>query len=126
MARRNRVFDDDVMTEKRFIRNIVGQIYDAKNDKFLDEDYAGKPIGYEDEVVRCLNYLHEENLQLRWSIHVRNELMLKEVQINENYLDRIKHFEDTVKEAIKHEKTEMGQSVLKNLAANLGIDYDKL
>lgn len=126
MARRNRVFDDDVMTEKRFIRNIVGQIYDVENDKFLDEDYAGKPIGYEDEVVERLNYFHEENLQLRWSIQVRNELMLKEVQINENYLDRIKHFEDTVKEAIKHEKTEMGQSVLKNLAANLGIDYDKL
>ncbi|WP_295588779.1 hypothetical protein [uncultured Methanobrevibacter sp.] len=126
MARRNRVFDDDVMTEKRFIRNIVGQIYDVENDKFLDEDYAGKPIGYEDEVVERLNYFHEENLQLRWSIQVRNELILKEVQINETYLDRIKHFEDTVKEAIKHEKTEMGQSVLKNLAANLGIDYDKL
>ena len=53
------------MTEKRFIRNIVGQVYDTENDKFLDEDYVGKSIGYEDGVVDCLNNLHEENKQLR-------------------------------------------------------------
>ena len=53
------------MTEKRFIRNIVGQVYDIKNDKFFQEDYNGKPIGYEDDLVECLNALHEENEQLR-------------------------------------------------------------
>ena len=47
------------MTEKRFIRNIVGQIYDTENEKFYDEDYVGKPIGYEDDVVALLNELSE-------------------------------------------------------------------
>ena len=48
------------MTEKRFIRNIIGQVYDSENDKFFEEDYVGKPIGYEDDLVVCLNVLHEE------------------------------------------------------------------
>ena len=48
------------MTAKRFIRNIVGQVYDIKNDKFFQEDYNGKPIGYEDDLVECLNALHED------------------------------------------------------------------
>ena len=43
------------MTEKRYIRNIVGQIYDIEKDKFYDEDYTSKPIDYEDDVVKLLN-----------------------------------------------------------------------
>ena len=43
------------MTEPRYIRNIVGQVYDVENDKFYHEDFEGKPLEYEDEVVKLLN-----------------------------------------------------------------------
>ena len=51
--------------KKRFIRNICGQIYDTEEDKFYHEDYRGKPLEYEDEVIRLLNKLSEENEQLK-------------------------------------------------------------
>ncbi len=35
------------MTEKRYIRNIAGQVYDVENDKFYHEDFEGKPLEYE-------------------------------------------------------------------------------
>ena len=40
---------------KRYIRNIAGDIYDYERDKFYHEDYEGKPLGYEDDVVKQLN-----------------------------------------------------------------------
>ena len=43
------------MTEPRYIRNIAGQVYDVENDKFYHEDYEGKPLEYEDEVIKLLN-----------------------------------------------------------------------
>ena len=62
------------MTEKRFIRNIVGQIYDNENEKFYDEDYVGKPIEYEDDVVVLLNELDEDNKQYKILIEsLKNE-----------------------------------------------------
>lgn len=52
------------MTEKQFVRTIAGQIYDIKNDKFFEEDYVDKPIGYEDDLVTFLNELSEKNENL--------------------------------------------------------------
>ena len=43
------------MTEKRYIRNIGGQVYDVENDKFYHEDFEGKPLEYEDDVIKLLN-----------------------------------------------------------------------
>ena len=49
-------------------------------------------------------------------------LNLTEIEDTMNSLhEENQRFEDTVREAIKNERTELGQSVLKNLAANLGI-----
>lgn len=56
--------------KKRFIRNIGGQIYDTEEDKFYHEDYRGKPLEYEDEGIRLLNKLSEENEQLKNKIDV--------------------------------------------------------
>ena len=53
------------MTKQRFIRNITGQIYDTEDDKFYKEDYEGKPIDYEDDVVRLLNKQNKEIKDLR-------------------------------------------------------------
>jgi len=43
------------MSEKRFIRNIVGDIYDSKKDKWFEEDWKGKPLDYEDDLIVFLN-----------------------------------------------------------------------
>ena len=51
------------MNEKQFIRTVTGQIYDTENEKFYHEEYEGKPIEYEDEVVALLNELAEDNNQ---------------------------------------------------------------
>jgi len=43
------------MSEKRFIRNIVGDIYDSEKDKWFEEDWKGKPLDYEDDLIVFLN-----------------------------------------------------------------------
>lgn len=43
------------MSEKRFIRNIMGNIYDSKTDKWFEEDYKGKPLDYDDDLIVFLN-----------------------------------------------------------------------
>lgn len=48
------------MSEKRFIRNIMGDIYDSKIDKWFEEDYKGKPLDYDDDLIVFLNELSEE------------------------------------------------------------------
>ena len=63
------------MIEERFIRNITGQIYDIENDKFYHEDYHGKPIEYEDEVVKLLNELDEKNKELEQKKNDLKELL---------------------------------------------------
>lgn len=112
------------MTEKRFIRNIIGQVYDTKNDKFFQEDYNGKPIGYEDDLVECLNALHEENQALK---HQRQESINEIAVIALKYKalqDVNTHFKNLIQEAYVNERTEMGKSVLKQLADNLGVEIE--
>lgn len=43
------------MSEKRFIRNIVGNIYDSEKDKWFEEDWKGKPLDYDDDLIVFLN-----------------------------------------------------------------------
>ena len=59
------------MREKRFIRNIVGDIYDSEKGKWFEEDWEGKPLDYEDDLIVFLNEqqttlqsLKEENEKL--------------------------------------------------------------
>ena len=46
------------MSEKRFIRNIMGDIYDSKTDKWFEEDWKGKPLDYDDDLIVFLNEQH--------------------------------------------------------------------
>ena len=67
------------MTAKRFIRTIAGEIYDSENDSFIHQDYVGKPIEYEDECIKLLNELHEENKylkSLKWNQDCINEISI--------------------------------------------------
>ena len=48
------------MSEKRFIRNIMGDIYDSEKDKWFEEDYKGKPLDYDDDLIVFLNELSKE------------------------------------------------------------------
>lgn len=82
------------MNDKRFIRNIVGQIYDMENDKFYEEDYEGKPIDYEDDVIKLLN---EQDAT-------------------------IERYQFIIKDALSRERTQLGQSVLRQLAEALEIE----
>lgn len=58
------------MSEKRFIRNIEGNIYDIKNHKFIKEDWKGKHLDYEDDLVVLLNELAEENEKLKEKLYI--------------------------------------------------------
>lgn len=67
------------MTEKRFIRNIMGDIYDSKTDKWFEEDWKGKPLDYDDDLIVFLNEqqatisaLKEENEKLRFLIDINS------------------------------------------------------
>ena len=74
------------MTEKRFIRTIAGGIYDSENDSFIHQDYAGKPIEYEDECIKLLNELHEENRKLQRHLDVmRSGALTDDKRIKELY-----------------------------------------
>lgn len=44
-----------MMSEKRFIRNMVGDIYDSEKDKWFEEDWKGKSLGYDDDLIVFLN-----------------------------------------------------------------------
>ena len=53
------------MSEKRFIRNIMGDIYDSKNDKWFEEDWKGKPLDYDDDLIVFLNEQEDSMTELR-------------------------------------------------------------
>ena len=53
------------MNEKRFIRNIVGDIYDSEKDKWFEEDWKGKPLDYDDDLIVFLNELSKEVRRLK-------------------------------------------------------------
>ena len=59
------------MSEKRFIRDIQGNILDTKKDKWFEEDWKGKSLDYDDDLIVFLNEqectisaLREENEKL--------------------------------------------------------------
>ena len=117
------------MTEKRFtLRN--GFTFEMAN--FQDN---GKDLSFH-EVLSMLNALHEENTELKSRIRVLNgaNTILKELntqlkQDNKHFNDkitelhwenhqittRIETIKNTIEEAYQTERTELGQSVLKQL-----------
>ena len=57
------------MTEKRFMLDDAGEVIDLHTHQFIE---------YGEEIVECLNNLHEENMMLR-SKHTRLILLLKDI-----------------------------------------------
>lgn len=55
------------MSEKRFIRNIMGNIYDSKTDKWFEEDWKDKPLDYDDDLIVFLNEQQAEIEKLQRS-----------------------------------------------------------
>ena len=53
------------MSEKRFIRNIMGNIYDSETDKWFEEDWKGKPLDYDDDLIVFLNEQQAEIERLK-------------------------------------------------------------
>jgi len=74
------------MTEKRFIRNIMGNIYDSKNDKWFEEDWKGKPLDYDDDLIVFLNEQQAEIEQLKDDVYDELDKALKVLEeIYEDY-----------------------------------------
>ena len=63
------------MSEKRFIRNIMGNIYDSKTDKWFEEDWKGKPLDYDDDLIVFLNEQQEKITELERKIDRQESLI---------------------------------------------------
>ena len=64
------------MSEKRFIRNIMGNIYDSKTDKWFEEDWKGKPLDYDDDLIVFLNEQQAEIEQLKEKLELTENIKL--------------------------------------------------
>lgn len=65
---------------QRFIRNIMGNIYDMETDKWFEEDWKDKPLGYDDDLIVFLN---EQDKQIKELI----DLIIDKVQYHEDHLE---------------------------------------
>ena len=95
------------MTKKRYIRNIVGQVYDVENDKWYHEDFEGKPLEYEDEVIKLLNGQDEKIKDLE------QELFAEKVQRLD---ERLKEYGGPNDEKVWQEEFGMSQREAKKKA----------
>ena len=89
------------MTEKRYIRTIVGQIYDCKDDKWITEDWDRLTLEEDDEAVKLLNeqdetiselssqrdYLLNENRHMRELVNEK-ERLIKMLDNVANYMQK--------------------------------------
>ena len=74
------------MSKKRFIRNIVGNIYDSEKDKWFEEDWKGKPLDYDDDLIVFLNEQQAEIEQLKDDVYDELDKALKVLEeIYEDY-----------------------------------------
>ena len=64
------------MSEKRFIRNIMGNIYDFEEDKWFEEDWKGKPLDYDDDLIVFLNEQQAEIEQLKEKLELTENIKL--------------------------------------------------
>lgn len=98
------------MTEQRFIRNIMGNIYDTKNDKWFEEDWKGKPLDYDDDLIVMLNELNDKNEQLRVllkeaedeikTLKQNNKGLMESIVEKDEQINKFKKEVDEYKEAI--------------------------
>ena len=88
------------MTE-RFMLDDAGELIDLNNHKFID---------YGEECCNLLNEQHETIQRLKQNI---DELL--SVDIEKELLEENEHIKHTIKTMMENERTELGQSVLKQL-----------
>ena len=89
-----------IMSEKRYIRNIVGDIYDSEKDKWFEEDWKGKPLDYDDDLIVFLNkqqatisQLEEENDNMNLFIKQTIEPLLLECVFELNTIESMSQVE---------------------------------
>ncbi len=108
------------MTEKRFT-------YDSKTVSILKDgdfwlDGNVDTACNHSEICHELNELHEENKLMENHLEIlrlhRDILMGK----NRELRNEILKYQENIKSAIQSERTELGSSVLRNLASNLRIE----
>ena len=107
------------MNEKRFIRNIVGDIYDSEKDKWFEEDWKGKPIDYDDDLIVFLNELVTKCHRLeKENDRLRQQLKTK-VIVNKQYEE---------KERLKKENRVLKKDLNKlyNLLIDKGMSHNEL
>jgi hypothetical protein len=88
------------MSEKRFIRNIVGDIYDSEKDKWFEEDWKGKSLDYDDDLIVFLNkqqatisQLEEENDNMNLFIKQTIEPLLLDCVFELNTIESMSQVE---------------------------------
>ena len=88
------------MSEKRFIRNIMGNIYDSEKDKWFEEDWKGKPLDYDDDLIVFLNEQQD----------TINRLQRKCFELEKDYLIETSDISDKIylEDEIKKLKKEYG------------------
>ena len=101
------------MTEKRFeFQNQdhhLNMVYDNKKGRVI----------FNEDIVECLNTLHEENHQLKKRLQDKDELLQKQLSVNNNLTRTIDNYETSLNNAIDNERTQLGQSVLKQYKNNI-------
>lgn len=96
------------MTEKRFYMDKSGDLYDKENGLLmLDFGYSYDGVNCK-RLIDLLNELHEENQSKQKLIHLAANKI-------DNLLEENKHIKHTIKTMMENERTELGQSVLKQL-----------
>ena len=74
-----------------------------------------------DEIVEVLNASEDEKDKFKQRLNDKDKLLSITLTVNENLSKTLLDNEEIIKSTVKNERTKLGQSVLKNLAANLGI-----
>ena len=67
------------------------------------------------EMVESANELHKENLRLKLRLADKDYLLNKQLSVNSNLTKIIDNYESSLNNAIDNERTQLGQSVLKQL-----------
>lgn len=105
------------MTAKRFID------VECENDGvYLWKDKDDVEYLNEEQLCELLNTLHEENEQLKQRINVLDDQITAQGIVIEGYqnrnqklFDENKHIKQTIHDMMENERTELGQSILKQL-----------
>ncbi len=110
------------MSEKRFIRNIVGDIYDSEKGKWFEEDWKGKPLDYDDDLIVFLNEQQDTIDEQKIAIDDLKTIigyLLEDMLYSEKFLDYLVENGDYTREEI--DKTKRDQTMIIKLILKHGL-----